>query len=181
MIKKIISSFLLLCFFTSCFGSGIDKRGTVYGYNKGVIKTNGGGKFLIGSLPSYWQEQRTRVRAILFKNTLDASTISVSSWCKGAIDDAPQKELSQKLLRSLSQVTILDFQEEVPVGTRVATVTTADGELDNLPVYLKSAVIKMNDCVFDFYYVSTPGATTYESDFDLMLQGFRYIRGPDLL
>jgi len=175
---KIIFSFLLVLF-SSCFGNPIERRGTVYGYEKGIIKTMGG-RFAIGILPSPWKEQRIRERAVLFENLNDHSTITISSWCKGAIDDVSQEILSQNLVRALTDTNILE-KKEVPLGGRKAVMTRFTGELDHALVYLKTYVLKMNQCVFDFYYVGFPHHHDSEKDFDQMVQGFVYLKGPEVL
>lgn len=172
--------FFLLLSLTSCFGNPIEIRGTVYGHEKGIIKTVGG-RFAIGRLPSPWKERRIRERAVLFENQNDHSTITVSSWCKGAVDDVSEEVLSQNLVRTLQDTKILE-KRETPLGGRQAMMTRFMGDLDHAPVYLKTYVLKMNQCVFDFYYVATGRAPLLsEKDFDQMVQGFVYLKGPEVL
>lgn len=180
MRSKIFLFFLWLPFM-SCFGNPIDTRGTVYGHENGIIKTVGG-RFAIGPLPSSWKERRLRERAVLFENLNDQATITVSSWCKGSIDDVSQEVLSQNLISTLADAKTLE-KKEVPLGGRRAVMTRATGELDHAPVYLKTYVIKMNQCVFDFYYVgfSHTALQGSEQDFDEMVRGFVYLKGPEVL
>lgn len=185
--------FFLLLSLTSCFGNPVEIRGTVYGHEKGIVKTVGG-RFAIGKLPSPWKERRIRERAVLFENPNDHSTITVSAWCKGAVDDVSQDVLSHSLIRALKAAKILE-KKEIPLGGRQAIMARFTGELDHAPVYLKTYVLKMNQCVFDFYYVATGSASVAEAtstkgarspllsekDFDQMVQGFVYLKGPEVL
>lgn len=164
----------------SCFGSGIEKRGAVYGFENGRVKTVGG-HFHVGLLPEIWKFRKIRARAILFRNADDESTITVSSWCRGAVDDEPQRDLSKKVLQVVSEAKVLSLAEDVPLHAGVASQTVVEGVMESQSVLVKSAVIKRQGCVFDFLYVTHPKKRQYEDDFDHMIRGFRYGSGPDFL
>lgn len=174
---------MLACclFLASCFGSGIEKRGTVYGYENGRVKTVGG-HFFVGQLPDDWKVEKIRARAVLFRNREDRSTITLSSWCRGAVEDDPQEQLSGKILQTVSAGRVLSLKKDFVLadGSR-ATETSLEGEMDREPVFVKSLVIKRHDCVFDFYYVTRPSRRNFESDFDRMVRDFRYGHGPEIL
>lgn len=172
---------LLFCLLlTGCFGSGIEKRGTVYGYENGRVKTVGG-HFFVGQLPAYWKFEKIRARAVLFRNQQDQSTIAVSSWCKGAVDDEPQAELSAKVLQVIEDGRVIVLKKDLPLPEGTASQTVVEGLMDGQSVLVKTAVIKRHECVFDFYYVTRPGRTGFETDFDNMVRGFRYGHGPEIL
>lgn len=165
-------------FFIHCFG-GIDARGSVRSYEQGLVTTEGG-SFRVGTLPEYWQRQKIDYRAALLKNSRDGSTITISSWCKGAFDDGSLKELSEQLYSALANYRIIE-ERMIPLADRDARLTTARGFIDGKEVFLKTYVLKMNVCVFDFAYVSTPDGLGDIGDFDAMVAGFQYVKGPPIL
>lgn len=169
---------LMLLVLPSCFGT-IDKRGSVRGYDNGVIKTVGG-QFLVTPLSKNWVKKSVERRAMLFQNRSDGATITVSSWCKRAFDDGSPKSLSEELYYGLEKLRVVD-QAEVPLGGRTGYMMEASGELDSAPVHLKSYVVKMNECVFDFLYVTSPERKASVGDFDRMVSGFKYVKGPGVL
>lgn len=169
---------LLALLLIHCFGS-VDKRGSVSGYNDGIIKTVGG-NFHIGKLPENWRQKEINFRAVLFQNERTQSTITVSSWCKRAFDDGSLQTLTEQLYSGLENLKIIESHDESLDG-RESRVTAARGKLDSQPVYLKTYVLKMNECVFDFLYVATPDKLSDAADFDVMVEGFSYGQGPRIL
>jgi len=169
---------MLMLALQGCFGT-IDKRGSVRGYDDGVVKTVGG-QFLVTPLSKDWEKKQVGRRALLFQNRNDQATITISSWCKRAFDDGSPKSLSEQLYYGLDKFKVVD-EAEVPLGGRMGYVMEARGELDSAPIHLKSYVVKMNECVFDFLYVTSPERKTSVGDFDRMVSGFKYVKGPGVL
>ncbi len=178
MYKKILIIIFLSITITSCFG-GIEKQGSVLGYSRGVVKTEGG-SFRIGNLPSYWKKKGIDYRAILFVNQKDQSTITVDSWCKRAAGDASLKTLTDDLLRGITDLETGDSYEFSP-SNRAALLTEGTGKVDGRDIYISTYVFKMNACVFDFVYVTFPDELEYLPDFKKMIEGFEFIKGPKLL
>lgn len=168
----------LMIVLQGCFGT-IDKRGSVRGYADGVVKTVGG-QFLVTPLSKDWVKKQVGRRALLFQNRSDSSTITISSWCKRAFDDGSPKSLSEQLYYGLDKLKVMD-EAAVPLGGRTGYMMEASGELDSAPIHLKSYVVKMNECVFDFLYVTSPERKASVGDFDRMVSGFKYVKGPNLL
>lgn len=169
---------VLALFFLSCFG-GIDKRGSVTGYYNGIVRTRGG-SFKIGSLPPYWKRHRIRYRALLFQNRFDRSTVTIDAWCQSAFDDGPLAELSRELYRGIADYRVTSTESGMLAG-RAVLRTDGTGTLDGRRIYMTTYVLKMNECVFDFIYVSESGQRPYLRDFENMVKGFEYIQGPDIL
>lgn len=181
---QIFRKFFLLIscvlFLSSCFSFGkVEKVGSIRGYNDGVVITHGG-RFRVGKLPDHWVLKETEKNLLLFKNVYDASTISVSSWCRGAVDDGSVESLTRQLLAGLTKVKVLN-QNKIPLANRYALMTEAYGVLDTRNVFFKTYVLSKHSCVFDFIYVTLPGQTQYLEDFDRMVQGYQLIKGPKLL
>lgn len=177
-IKFISVLVILLC--TAC--GAIYKPGSVRGYDPKTasVLTYGGGAFRVGVLPSNWQRESIKWKAVLFRERETQATITVSSWCKSAFSDEPLKDLDRELYHGLSKVRVLDSQT-VKLAHFDARRTTAIGEFDGRAVRLRTYVLKLNECVFDFAYVTKDGRTAYQKDFDTMVLGFDYLVGPDLL
>lgn len=162
---------------SGCFGAGIDKRGSVYGYENGRVKTVGG-DFFVGKLPPIWRMQKIRARAILFRNKADASTITVSSWCGRAAEGDSQADLSRKVVQVVRGGRVHWLVKEIPLAFGTASETLVTGELDGEPVRVRSVVIKRQGCVFDFLHVTDPQKTAHESDFDIFVRGFQTGKQP---
>ena len=181
VVRNFIFAVILLVL-GACFGSSLDRSGTVYGYEKGRVKTVGGGYFWLGAPSSGWRQEKIHERAVLFRHGQDHATIGISSWCKGAVDDRSQEELSGQAVQLLVGGEILALKKKFPLSNGGhASVTALRGQLDGEAVYLKSAVIKRRGCVFDFTYVTHPEKRGSEADFDEVVRGFRYGRGPSSL
>lgn len=178
MRPQFLTILVLVIALQGCFGA-IDKRGSVRGYDKGVVKTVGG-QFLVAPLSKDWAKKSVGRRALLFQNREDNATITISSWCKRAFDDGSPKSLSEQLYYGLDKLKVMD-EAEVPLGGRTGYMMEARGELDSAPIHLKSYVVKMHECVFDFLYVTSPERITSVGDFDRMVSGFQYVKGPGIL
>lgn len=179
-VKKILPFvfFLFLLIQTNCFG-GIDKSGSVTGYYNGVVRTRGG-SFGIGKLPSHWKREKIKYRAVLFLNEADQASVTIDSWCKGAFDDGPLEGLSEDLLKGMDRHKIIKQQKRM-LGGRAALHTEATGVLDGRQVFFSGVVLKKNECVFDFVYVSFPDKGSSYQDYLGMVEGFYFIEGPEVL
>ena len=162
---------------TSCFGGGVDKKGSVTGYGSGVVATEGG-SFRVGPLQSDWVRRPFGYKAILLVHRGKKSSIGVDAFCKRSFDDAPLTGLTRQLFYDLTDQRTL-MQKGVELDGRQALRTTLSGRLDGASVMLDVVVLKMNECLFDFFYVSSPGQ--YADDvahFESFYGGFQYVKGP---
>lgn len=167
-----------LFFLASCFGS-LDKTGSVTGYYNGVVRTKGG-QFKLGILPNHWKQKKIKFHALLFENQLDHSTITIDSFCRSAVDGGSLEKQTELMLRGMRDVKIVERNLEVLSG-RDALHTLVTGKADGRRIYADFYVLKMNECVFDFFYITYPEETQYHSDFKSMVKGFEYVDGPDPL
>ncbi|MBF0104906.1 MAG: hypothetical protein HQM16_06220 [Deltaproteobacteria bacterium] len=175
---KYVTSLILFFFLTGCF-AGIYKQGSVVGYHNHTVQTRGGA-FKIGPLPSYWRNKKIKYRAVFFVNARDHSSITIDSWCQGACDDASLSVLTDQLTRGIADYKITQRTVSQLAGRDVLQ-TEALGTVDGRRVFLSFYVLKMNHCVFDFVYVSEPGRLEYYGEFKHMVQGFKFVKGPDVL
>jgi len=166
--------FALLVFVSGCLGGGIEKTGSVVSHHNGKIKTYGGGAFTIGVLPKIWQQKKIKERAILFLHE-DGATITVSSWCKTAVDQTSLEALSAQLVTGLAGSSKIESENRLIDGKN-ALRTSVSGNVDGTPIYLRSYVLKANQCVFDFFYLASPEALPSVQDFENMVDGFHLLR-----
>ncbi len=167
----------LILFLSSCFGGGVDKRGSVTGYRNGVVQTEGG-SFRIGLLPAGWIKKSFSYRAVLFVHQSLNASISVNSFCKGSFDDGPLEALSRQVFYGVAEQKIRRKQK-LHLDGRDALRTILSGKVDGASVMLDGVVLKMNECVFDFVYSSVPDDySAGAGDFENLVHGFHYISGP---
>lgn len=170
---------LILFFYSSCFGGGLDKRGSVKKYRDGIVYT-GGGQFRVGKLPSSWARKSFNYRAILFEHTSLNATISVDSFCKGSFDDGPLNTLTNQLFYGMTEQK-KKFSRPVKMSGREALRTAITGKIDGAPITMDVVVVKMNVCVFDFAYISAPEDYSLGvHDFETFYEGFQYLKGPEI-
>lgn len=181
MFVKGVKYFLILLalgHLIACFGK-VDKRGSIKSYKNGLVTTEGG-LFRVGLLPSSWKKQSWKYRAILFDHQTHDMSIGVDSFCKGAADDAPLEILNNQLFYGMTHQKDL-LKKTIEMDGREAYRSRRVGEMDGVQVMMDAVVLKMNQCVFDFYYISRPaehhlGLQAFEGFF----RGFEYIKGPKL-
>ncbi len=175
--RNLILGVFVFLMFSACFGS-VDKRGSVTGYSNGTVITEGG-SFLIGQLPSTWVRKKFSYRALLFQSP-NGSSISVNSFCKGSFDDGPLPLLSRQLLYGLGNQKT-HSQKTFKLDGRDAIRTVVDGAMDGAQVTVDAVTLKMNECIFDFVYTSTPhDYSAGVSDFEGLYKGFKYLHGPKI-
>lgn len=176
MQRHFVFSIIFMFFLSSCFG-GLEKRGSVTGYYNGVVRTKGG-QFKLGLLPNHWKKKKIKFHALLFENQLDHSTITVDSFCRSAVDGGSLEKQMELMLRGIRQVKVIERKLQVLSG-RDALHTLVTGKIDGRSIFADFYVLKMNECVFDFFYITYPGETQHHNDFKTMVQGFQYIDGPE--
>lgn len=169
---------ILLLFIPACFG-GVDKRGSVTSYRPGLVITEGG-SFKVGELSSDWHKKDLGYRAAIFGNEQLQASLGVDSFCKGSFNDAPLAILAKQL--SYGMTSIQKRQETtLRLQNREALRSITQGSLDGAPIILDAVVLKMNECVFDFFYTSAP--EDYDNgvgEFEKFFKGFRYLSGPSI-
>ncbi|EKD41597.1 MAG: hypothetical protein ACD_73C00633G0001, partial [uncultured bacterium] len=169
----------MFLFIVSCFGGGVDKKGSVVKYKSGVVYTEGGA-FSIGVPSAHWIKSPFRFRAILFKNQDFPASMSVSSFCRGSFDEAPLPILSKQAFYDLSNPQTL-ATKNVSLNGRAAIRVVKKGSLDGASLLLDIVTLKMNACVFDF--ILTSDQQHYKKivgDFENFYGGFKYLHGPEI-
>lgn len=166
---------LSFLFFSACFGSGVEKTGSVLKYQNGIVKTVGNRHFKMGALSSDWKQKKIKERAVIFINSSDQSSITVSSWCGSAFDDAPLKSLADQLYNGFDHVVVEESVSST-VSQYVAHKISLTAQSENQPLYMRAYVLKAKDCVYDFLYVASPQPKLSRDDFESFVQGFELIQ-----
>lgn len=175
--SRFLTLLIIFSVLSSCFGGGVDKRGSVKSYKDGLVTTRGG-LFKVGQLSNQWFEKPIGYKAILFKHRQHEASITVDAFCKGSFDDSPLHLLAQQLFYNLERFQIKS-QKKFTLDDRQALRTIVDGKLDGAPVTIDSVVLKKNECVFDFVLTTTPEAhQKTNNDFENFFGQFQYVSGP---
>lgn len=169
--------FPIFLIFSSCFGSGVDTRGTVKSYRDGIVFTEGG-SFQVGRLSPAWKIQSFKLKAILFAHSEYRASIGVESFCGKSFDDSPLATLSNQLYYGMTKQKT-KTQKTLRIDEREALRSIRHGAMDGMDVVLDTVVLKSNACVFDFVYTSKPDHYSNGiQDFETFVKGFHYIKGP---
>ncbi|RME28620.1 MAG: hypothetical protein D6798_01980 [Deltaproteobacteria bacterium] len=101
------------------------------------------------------------------------ATIYTDSNCATRFEDRPLDKLADSALLGMSAGEP-DLSETRTIDGREALVRRQSGVLDGVPFELGIAVLKKNECVYDFLLVSTPGGIDRAWDaFEAVLAGFQ--------
>lgn len=177
ILRKIFLGFFVFCY-ASCFG-GADMRGSVESYKHGTVYTKGG-QFRVGKLPPPWVQKKFKYRALLFTHPDYQASIGVDAFCKGSFDDGPLHILTNQLFYGMKALRTRDVSRVV-LDDREARRTIMDANLDGTALTADVVVLKMHQCIFDFFYIAKPA--TYAKgvhDFENFFSGFHYVSGPPL-
>lgn len=169
---RFIFIFLILSF-AACFG-GVKKTGKVLSYQDGKVLTKKG-FYRVGQLTEAWMRMHVKRAVIVFRNKELGATISTDSFCDDAYDDAQLPVLTKHLLGGIEDIHIME-QKTLMLDGRAALRSVMAGKMDGVPIRLSTVVVKKNECLFDFYLVSSP--EKYEqavSDFKVFYEGFAYV------
>ncbi len=178
---KYASQRLLLFLFTislgfslsACMFGGGKVQGAVQSYRDGTVYMKKGA-YRVGALPAYWQLEKVKYKSILFRDPETQAGIATNAYCGQNFDDAPLVVLTRHLYIGVAEQKVISQKSAMLAGREVLT-TVWEGKVDGVPVRLKTAVLKKDNCLFDFYYLASPVYfEKHEADFDLFLAGFSY-------
>jgi hypothetical protein len=111
--------------------------------------------YRIGDVDDSWQPIRLAHNDVAYFSRNSDHSLAVNSTCKEH-EDAPLKVLTNHLLMGFTDREVLD-QRLQPLDGREALRTRVVAKLDGVPVELLLVVLKKDDCVYDFTYVSPLG------------------------
>ncbi|HBF11802.1 MAG TPA: hypothetical protein DDW49_00170 [Deltaproteobacteria bacterium] len=177
ILRRLVKCFFVFFLLPACFGK-VDSLGSIARYNNGLVHTEGNGLFRVGVLPTPWQKQRFKYRALLFQNTRTNSSISLDVFCNGAFDDAPLAALTSQLFYGFTEFKNLE-QKIVGLDQREALYTRVSAKLDGVSLALETVVLKKDSCVYDFVHTSKP--VNFEKDkvdFSKFWKNFHTLKSP---
>lgn len=156
--RLLYSYFLLLTLaicFGGCFKSGVSRRGSIQGFQNGVIYTHDGGKFFIGDIPSDWKRENLSMKNIFLAHQSLQASISISSFCDNAVDDTNLDKLSSQLIYDLTNIKILSHKK-IKIDNHIGLQKSLSGKFNQESIQLKTVVIKNDKCVIDLAYIAKP-------------------------
>ena len=128
-------------------------------------------RYRIGKLPAYWEQVRLEDNDLAFAEEGTGRALSVNATCQGH-DDPSLQVLTRHLLAGFTDRQEI-AERRIPMDGREALRSRHLAKMDGVPVQLELVVLKKDNCVFDFTYVSPPGlADGRMADFDALLAGF---------
>ena len=128
-------------------------------------------RYRVGKLPEVWHRVWLEGNDLAFSEEGTGRALSVNATCEGH-DDPPLPVLTRHLLAGFTERQEVS-SKLVPLAEREALRSRYLAKLDGVPVRLELVVLKKDNCVYDFAYVSPPGlAEERMADFETLLAGF---------
>ncbi|MEW6145546.1 MAG: hypothetical protein AB1598_11060 [Thermodesulfobacteriota bacterium] len=121
----------------------------------GQVYTSDSTSYRIGSLPDGWKRIDIEGGDLAFSNPSNDSTITVNSTCDERKMKYSLKALSESLIVGVKDKKA-ESRQETQIDGQPALMTVYTGSLNNTPVKIETRVFKMNNCVYDFTYASSP-------------------------
>ena len=141
------------------------------GLKDGVYRKPGV-RYALATPPAGWRQVSLDENDLAWvPSDASAYSLAVDSTC-AADEDAPLEILTNHLLMGFTDKW-LKQRDLKPIDGRDALVSRYDAKLDGVEVELEVAVLKKNDCVYDFSYVAPKGHFEEgEVAFDKLLGSF---------
>ena len=134
--------------------------------------------FRLSPLPSTWHRVSLAAADLTFRDDSHDASILINSRCSSSDRDAPLLSLTEHLIIGTTGRHIVR-EETLPFDAREARHTVLEARLDGVPMAYDIFVLKKDGCVFDFVYVTPPGAgPAGATEFDHFVQGFHTVPGP---
>ncbi|MBX7116733.1 MAG: hypothetical protein K1X64_20575 [Myxococcaceae bacterium] len=157
---RLTNACAILALFVGCgghFANGV--------YTKGHLR------YRVGVLSDQWKQLKLDDNDLAFVATDSPHAVAVNATCE-AYEDASLKVLTRHLMMGFTQPETLS-QESVPLDGREALRTHVTALMDGVPVELVLVVLKKDNCVYDFTYLSPVGRLAdRESEFDRLVAAF---------
>jgi len=114
-------------------------------------------RYRIGDPGQSWIAERPEEYGdIVFRDPATGAHMSVNSTCN-RYEDSPLRRLAENLLYGITEQLRLR-EKLVPLAGREAFELELKGKLDGVPIQLYVAVLKKDQCIFDFSCTSRPEA-----------------------
>ena len=103
------------------------------------------------------EEKNTRIPDVVYQSQITHSTISLNSSCKKS------NSYSQHQLSDFTNTLLMGFsrikekhQTVTMISKKEALQTTILGKIENQKIKVRTIVTQINDCIYDFMYISRP-------------------------
>jgi hypothetical protein len=135
---------------------------------------NGDLAFRVGEAPASWRPIQVEHATLAWRDESHRASILLDGRCHEKDGDAPLQALTAHLVMGTTDRAIAS-QETVPFDGREAMKTRLRAKLDGVPMDYDLVVLKKDGCVYDFVYVSEPGAADGAADFERFVGTFHTI------
>lgn len=142
-------------------------------------------RFRVGPVPSGWRQiDVTDSDSLLaFRDDSARATIALTGRCGRDGDDVPLRALTHHLFLHFTDRQVVS-EERIKLDGRAALRTELLATLDGVPKRFVTVVLKKNECVYDFLYITdvAPGldegvATPNDrEEFERFVAGFSTLR-----
>ncbi len=130
-------------------------------------------RYKIGPLGEGWRRIEVEENDLAFYNDAFYAIIQVNSTCRRDYEDVSLKILTDHLLYGLTERKIL-LQEKRMIDRREALYTELSAKLDGVEIRAAILVLKKNECIFDFTYLTRPwNFGRGIGDFHRVIYGFK--------
>ncbi|HEX8823371.1 MAG TPA: hypothetical protein VF794_25820 [Archangium sp.] len=135
------------------------------------VLTKPGVRYRVGELSPGWERVKVSSNDLAWFVEDTGHALQVNSTCKGH-EDAPLDVLTRHLLMGFTDRHEVETQQVV-VDEREALRSRFVARMDGVPVDLLFVVLKKDNCVYDFSYVSPLGRFEERLvDFESLVHGF---------
>ena len=134
--------------------------------------------FEFGEVGGDWKIQKSpEANAdFVYENSKNGSFFAINSVCN-RYPDSTLEALTRQLMVPIEKATVIE-QNRITLDGRDALITRTQGFLDGVPVESLSAVIRKNECIFDFTLNARDRIPAEDSKiFDRVIRGFRFVGG----
>lgn len=140
-------------------------------YNSGFY-TKRGVQYYVGGVPAGWRLQNFKGNDIAYVADDSQHIIAINATCE-EYEDAPLKVLTQQLLMGFTERQLVK-QELRTLQERETLYSHYLAKMDGVPRELMLVVLKKDNCVYDFIYISPPGRFEEKlATFEDILQRFK--------
>jgi hypothetical protein len=131
--------------------------------------------FRVGEPPASWKSIQVEHATLAWRDETHGASILLDARCHERDGDVPLQALTAHLVMGTTERSITS-QETVPFDGREAMKTRLRAKLDGVAMDYDLIVLKKDDCVYDFVYVSEPGPEDGIADFERFVGTFHTVR-----
>lgn len=129
-----------------CTRKGLDGN---WVYHKGPLE------YKIGPVNRDWRKVKFTQNDIAFYNSQYKAIVQINATCRKDYEDTTLKNLTDHLIYGFRDRKFI-VQEKRKIDRRDALYTELKAKLDGVSVQAALLVIKKNECIFDFAYITRP-------------------------